>query len=161
MTAKLSPSVREQVLADLRVREMFGLKAIGRRHGVSRQTLARLRAELLRTRTLGQVDSRVISPENLTALEIVESNRPVDNPTMIETQHQAAPDAQQELAASLSQLWGAYREQKQLLAEFRNLFFLNASALDEARAEHRELIALRAQVAQAAMMQRDDGERIN
>lgn len=45
---KLSKKLREQLLAELTQHERLTLKAIGCRHGVSRQTLSRLRAEVLR-----------------------------------------------------------------------------------------------------------------
>jgi transposase-like protein len=58
MMRSIPPEVRAAVLADLREREAFkaalrerrrfSLKAISRKHGVSRQTLTRLRRRLLR-----------------------------------------------------------------------------------------------------------------
>jgi biotin operon repressor len=44
--ARLSESRRLSILADLKQREAFTMKAIGRRHGVSRATLWRLADEL-------------------------------------------------------------------------------------------------------------------
>lgn len=56
MSAKLSRETRAAVLADLKAREGLTMKAIGRRHGVSRQTLTRLRFEALEGR-LSHFDS--------------------------------------------------------------------------------------------------------
>ena len=50
-------------MSELRARERFTIKAIARRNGVSRQTLARLRAEMLKEGSLAtdvsQIDSMV------------------------------------------------------------------------------------------------------
>lgn len=46
MTARIPNQVRRQVLGELALHERTTLKAIGRRYGLSRQTLSRLRAEL-------------------------------------------------------------------------------------------------------------------
>jgi predicted DNA-binding transcriptional regulator YafY len=43
---RLSASRRSQILADLKARESFTMKAIARRYGVSRATLWRLMDEL-------------------------------------------------------------------------------------------------------------------
>jgi transposase-like protein len=43
----LSATRRAEILDELRLRERLSLKAIARRHGVSRRTLFRLRLELL------------------------------------------------------------------------------------------------------------------
>lgn len=47
MSARLSAKQRKLLLVELRAHEGYTMKAIGQRHGVSRQTLSRLRAELL------------------------------------------------------------------------------------------------------------------
>ena len=64
MMRSIPPEVRAAVIADLQEREAFkkalrerarfSLKAIGRKHGVSRRTLARLRRRLLRGQLLAQ-----------------------------------------------------------------------------------------------------------
>ena len=45
--ARLTAELRALLMSELRTRERFRLKSICRRHNVSRQTLARLRAEML------------------------------------------------------------------------------------------------------------------
>jgi transposase-like protein len=64
MMRSIPPEVRAAIVADLREREAFkaavrerwkfSLKAIGRKHNVSRQTLTRLRRRLLRELVLSQ-----------------------------------------------------------------------------------------------------------
>jgi DNA-binding IscR family transcriptional regulator len=50
--ARLSAELRALLMTELRARERFTIKAIARRNGVSRQTLARLRAEMLQQGSL-------------------------------------------------------------------------------------------------------------
>lgn len=57
---RLPDALRSQLIAELVARERYTIKAIARRHKVSRQTLARLRAEMLRERALSHSDSIVI-----------------------------------------------------------------------------------------------------
>lgn len=47
MSARLSNKTRKLIFAELQAHEGYSLKAIAHRHKVSRQTLSRLRAELL------------------------------------------------------------------------------------------------------------------
>ena len=64
MMRSIPPEVRAAIIADLQEREAFkkalrerarfSLKAIGRKHGVSRKTLTRLRRRLLRGQLLTQ-----------------------------------------------------------------------------------------------------------
>jgi DNA-binding IscR family transcriptional regulator len=49
---RLSAERRALLMTELRERERFTIKAIARRNGVSRQTLARLRAEMLQQGSL-------------------------------------------------------------------------------------------------------------
>jgi hypothetical protein len=51
---KLSAERRAELVAELRLRELFTNKALCRRYGVSRRTLVRLRAEMMQERPLAQ-----------------------------------------------------------------------------------------------------------
>jgi DNA-binding XRE family transcriptional regulator len=61
--ARLTAERRALLMSELRAREHLTIKAIARRNGVSRQTLARLRAEMLKHGSLSidvsQIDPRV------------------------------------------------------------------------------------------------------
>ncbi|HUN27395.1 MAG TPA: hypothetical protein VMU67_13900 [Steroidobacteraceae bacterium] len=53
MSRRLTPEQREQILADLALRERLTMKALSVRYGVSRRTLVRLREELIASGALG------------------------------------------------------------------------------------------------------------
>jgi hypothetical protein len=55
MSARLSKRVRQQLLNELGMHDRYQLKAIGARHGVSRQTLSLLRAERVRKPLRGKM----------------------------------------------------------------------------------------------------------
>ncbi|MGB6451018.1 MAG: helix-turn-helix domain-containing protein [Steroidobacteraceae bacterium] len=59
MSARVPDETRARILADLAARERFTMKAIGRRHGVSRATLWRLRDELRDPRRLKRFASDI------------------------------------------------------------------------------------------------------
>lgn len=83
MTRKISPELRETLLEELRIREHYSTSRIGQRHGVSRQTLTRLRLEVLHER-LSHFDSRVISTHSNTGTDLPSASEPRENPSMLE-----------------------------------------------------------------------------